>query len=73
MGITSLLLCIDDHIVTEIKNGYLMDPNLTYNINLGKGEICQFKLIKKFKFEITFGWTIDKTRTKYEEFENYVL
>ena len=65
MGITSLLLCIDDHIVTEIKNGYLMDPNLTYNINLGKGEICQFKLIKKFKFEITFGWTSDKTRTKY--------
>ncbi|MCF0124542.1 MAG: hypothetical protein HUJ68_02090 [Clostridia bacterium] len=54
MGVTDVLLCIDDKIVLSIHSGYLMDPNLTYYIKLGNHQICRFTLIKKFKFEIDF-------------------
>ena len=47
MGVLITIICVDDKIMTYIKNGYLMDPSCTCYFKKGEDEICSIKNIWK--------------------------
>lgn len=67
MGVLVTIVCVDDKIMTYIRNGYLMDPSVTCYFKLGKDEICRFQQIKKYSFQIDFNWFTSKTYERFEE------
>ena len=71
MGVTTTIVCIDDKIMTYIKNGYLMDPNVTCFFKIDKDEICRFSMPGKYKFSIDFNWYSQKSYERFEEHISY--
>ena len=71
MGVLVTIVCVDDKIITYIKNGYMMDPTCTCYFKLGKNEICRFRQKAKYDFKIDFNWYTSKTYERFEQHINY--